>query len=762
MKAVARTEDTPEQHAEQVTTFHEQSLLTSEVISGRTPSLYFSQPGTIEDFLKRPLPLGTYVWSPTFDINSVLARLGVPGSHFKFDSVKEKIARFKYFRGDFKFSFRVNGNRFHYGKLLCVWLPRWQMRTQERGNPYAHLTGFSAMNWVILTPSENEVVELVCPFIMPTDYINIDDNLAATNQMGQLEIIVLNPLKSVDEVFEPELTVYGNWVNPQLTGQSNTGTPAWTNVTANTEALVPPYTAFTQGDTGGTGNGAISALAGALGGATGSALWGGIRSAYELTKDFDYGFLKQRTSEKTDKREPQIVVQKGWDLSTSRTTTTTQPLATDAEAKVNPYLELMGSKPCETDFSYMAQIPTLYDITTWSASDSGGTVLFNVPCSPYTSLSKVILEGTRFYPTLLHFISRPFDYWRGSIKFTVQVTCSMFHSGRLNISFQPDLASAASEQEIYNRFNHVMDIQKETEFSFIVPYVSNKPFLETTESFGKIDVSVANTLSSPGTIATAQSVYINVWISAGPDFQLAYPEANLITRRHDPFTTQGMTRGDMMNANYQPIGPMATHIDDKCCFPDQIKSVYDLVRRKQYYNHGESGVGQWRLTCYNTVWWKDHGVSGWKGRNFLDWFSSLYLFQRGGMDYAFRWFSGISSNKLYKDGLLLLQFPRTFDKNLRAPQFTTIQDGEVFSYSMTGAYLLAPPTNAVAEIFCPYNSPLRFAEPYSVASTENGNSVFAVGEDFEIVTFKGAGSDFVYGYLGPPPSYVTGSVGDAP
>lgn len=147
----------------EITKFSDQSATdtivpSSLTIPPRIPDPYLKE--SIVDFLSRPYPVANVSWTSASGLASVLLDLDFPRVLFTIPAIVNKLNNFAYFRAGIKIGIRVNGTRFHYGKLLCSYIPQFL----NSGEDVYSLGKASASPNVILTPTANEVTEMLIPY----------------------------------------------------------------------------------------------------------------------------------------------------------------------------------------------------------------------------------------------------------------------------------------------------------------------------------------------------------------------------------------------------------------------------------------------------------------------------------------------------------------------------------------------------------------------------------------------------------------------
>jgi hypothetical protein len=229
----------------------------------------------------------------------------------------------------------------------------------------------------------------------------------------------------------------------------------------------------------------------------------------------------------------------------------------------------------QMSFAYLAKREAWIDTIPW-----------NLPSEPLQSQGKIYsiavhpivapvfniqpdgggLRG--FAQTPLGFVTRPFEYWSGSIRYRFQIVCSQFHRGRLMFVYEPDLLAPTDEDDVNNRFIHIIDIAEERDITFEVNWTQENAYRRTDmyalqgdgtiytrlgdnasggfaaadrlKCNGKLEVFVLNQLAAP---TDAADVEINVFISAGDSFEVKAPGR--------------LSQWSYMNSTMDPLGPPA-------------------------------------------------------------------------------------------------------------------------------------------------------------------------------------------------------------
>lgn len=157
------------------------------------------------------------------------------------------------------------------------------------------------------------------------------------------------------------------------------------------------------------------------------------------------------------------------------------------------------------------------------------------------------------------YVGRCFRYWRGSITYRIEVVASKYHSGTLQIQFDPFRKSAALTNaeivtdEVNTRQTVIMDISECRDLEFTIDYVSDEVMLETRDNsqgtfqpkwvmdtafgltanfnpykdLGMLIVSVVNELTAPGPTDvdtdTGASCEVNLWMKCEENMVFGQP-----------------------------------------------------------------------------------------------------------------------------------------------------------------------------------------------------------------------------------------------
>ena len=614
--------------SQQLTTFAEDANLGSDDQFHKVtlPNPYPTE--TIKEWLCRPYPIRHVKWTSAAGVGDLLASALFPRDLFSIQQLWDKISNFHYFRGNVKISIRMNGTKTHYGKIIAMWSP-YPQYDSIYFNRTSNIYSVSGFPHIIVSPTENEVNELTIPFISPLNYSYLDpstyqENPYQTFNFGGLYVYVLNTLQNMTGAnTSVSFTVFANFEDVELAGYTVLKNPKPTSSTSPniTKAISPvanslraqakrlrapaPIKEAQSKSSKGVVGSTLETVGNVAAKLTSIPILNSVASivsplAYSLGSIANlFGWTKPDTLEAI---KPCVI--RYIDSTQTHGLDTATKLALLPDNSVGSGLSYMGASP-RMDFDAICATPMLVGIYVWDTSISEGENLFQFPVSPSIMFSELVDGIPRHYPTYLSHVARAFKYWRGDLRYYIQITSSAFHSGRLRVWYEPnDSTNPTNVIDGGNIVSKVLDIQTETDMSFTVPYLSNTLYrtykyenrtrggstIVTPEGeAGRIGLSVLNELTSSST--PVQPVYINVWIS-GTNMQFGAPvgvsfDHELDEEEDSGFVAQGITQEQITKMPYEPLIAASTSREEQLCMGEQADHVKDLIMRPCpliYYN----------------------------------------------------------------------------------------------------------------------------------------------------------------------------------
>lgn len=755
----------------EITSFADESIVTEEtvqqvVLPSIAPDPYLTN--SLVQFLQRPFPVAEYVWDSSKKVGDKLGTLTFPNVIFKIPSILPKLRNYRYFRGGVRIGVRLNGTRFHYGKLLVSYSP-CSTQTADFVTQTDNIYSASGFPNVVLTPTENEVHEIVLPYALPFLYIDLADWGNAKYNIGSVIIRVLNPLMLAATTNSVGVTVYASFENVDLAGMSQAVTGVFPDPTYLDADQPNGPRILAQAGPEATKKSAMGVISGPA--ETVSAISGSLRTIPFLGSymgilsgiSAGIGMIARSLGycKPVDVSSLAPVIIKNYDLASAHGLETGIKMAMNPKNEVAGGHDLMGSFEGEMSLMNLFQTPSIVQISSWTTSTLAGNKLFEFSVSPFNVHTELANAITTAYPTVLAFSALPFYFWRGSLRFCLQVTCSAFHSGRIRIAWEPDVGTDYVASELGNCINHVLDVQTESQYYFTIPYLVANPWLVNggLESFpansadrgfanGKIVVDVINALTHPDDPVPA--VYLNLWISAGADFQVAFPTCRYLKFALPPavLEAQGLTRETMKVMDYDTIIPGTSgSLDVGLTMGETISSIKELLLRPCLRYTFKPVLDSSVVLIPN---FPDlPAFTNTDVYSYIDWYRYIYRFARGSVSYKFV----VRQKTANKDVHLLLT------NHIFAPTDakTAITSKPVLLNNQGSAYAKYPQTINL-DVTIPY-----YCNLYSVINSTKSIPMSMPGvvlsptyedsfpTDLYVDVYVAAGDDYTLGFqIGPP------------
>jgi hypothetical protein len=487
-------------------------------------------------FMAKPVVIETGSWTSALGPNATIGVYKI-GSYLVDPALvpnvwKNKLSGYNLMRGTAVVKFVLNSQPFQAGRLLLHFLPG-ETNFAAYSNTYAKLHNFT-----LATKTQQPCVEmdisdgaatLRIPYVAPTLWFSRDSKF----DWGTAYVSVLSPLSSQSsttvnfitylyfEDFELAAPIFG----PEMDMKSVV-VDAWNNakrernrtkdsgvVTTFFDFIKKPLDLLSNVPVIGTVATEASKAAGSL---------GNVASYFGWSRPYDV-------------KGVQVVQQHaGFRSFNFNGSSTSDVLAMDAMNQLAPMSCFAGSDVDEMSFSYLKGIPCYINRFSWSTGQLYNANLYSWQASPRSACEVTAANfgdsGSKNVFSFAPFahVSRAFRYYRGGIVVTLKLVKTLFHSGRMVVTFTPSLVNVPTDGDgrpyVYR---DIVDIRESDTFTFTLPYMHPAPFLNTgfTRSelgddtfFGTFRIDVLNPLVAASTVSS--SIDVLVYVSAAPDYQL--------------------------------------------------------------------------------------------------------------------------------------------------------------------------------------------------------------------------------------------------
>lgn len=503
--------------------------------AGSSKREYLGQDSSLKigDFFSRPIILGTHSLMLDTDIDLVIP---VWELYFNSPSVRAKLKNFAFVKGDLNVRITVSGTPFHYGKLMCSYQPfhTYNSSLQAVLTTYpvrpAKLVYLSQARAVKnIDVKANKPVELHIPYVSPqpiikcfnysplvlTDAMPLED----VRTLGALYISSLNRIKAITTTASKvdltitcwmsdvelgcptgtlmELTTESGKADERIVGPIETIASSAYNISKKLEEvpIISPYAK------------ASSSV---------------FKAAEELSALFGFSVPPMINEPIKIKQEPlqngaQVI---GYD--------TGKMLSLDPKIELNVDPRVTGSGEDEMSLRTISKRESLLAQVMWSPTDNTLVPFWTTLVTPM-NMGKYSLGAADLYaPTSVAYVAALFKYWRGIMKYRIEIVVSGQHRGKLAIFFEPNVSQSGSiNATLQTNKQHMMliDIQETQDIEFCVDWASSKAWLKNMpytsngagfpeDAFkyanGYIGFAPFTSLQSPDD----SSVSINVYVSS--------------------------------------------------------------------------------------------------------------------------------------------------------------------------------------------------------------------------------------------------------
>lgn len=474
---------------------------------------------SIISFLAKPIILSQGTFNIT-DTYSFLDTKSMPYSAFTSSQGvvwTQKLAGVYGIRMDMKFRIVVNADRFQQGRYCMGWVPlaspvKTTSNLKELNFNNTHMATLvqrTTVPHVEFDLASDTVAELVVPFVSSRSFYNLNSVLALADNypLGYINVYPYSPLVSPAGSTTAGYTVYVSFENVKLFGAAS----------AQSGLQSRRY----DKELGNKFNGPISGPSAAI--AKGFKEFANIPllSSYATPISWIadrvsnvasiFGWSKPLQGDSTIKFQ-QLCAPGHSNVDGD---SDARALSFNMKPGVVKLDGFSGTSYDEMDFSYIVRKTAWFKTDTWNNSQVSGTVISTISVTPKQEL----LIGGAYHYQPVAFVSRFFNFWRGSLVYRLKLVRTEFHSGRLQIAFFPGDVIATNTGNAAYVHRTIIDVREKSEVEFIVPFINNSPWKAT--SIGTILVTVVDPLVAPATVSNSVTL---LWeISGGEDIEFASP-----------------------------------------------------------------------------------------------------------------------------------------------------------------------------------------------------------------------------------------------
>jgi len=616
----------------------------------------------LTDFLKRPFDVLKAEWSKNSIAGTELIPTGIslPDVFFKNHMVREKLRGFLGLKGTIRAKIMINAQKFQQGALMLYWIPNYDNIKVKANMVQQSLAGKSGCGHIVINCEGGTEQTIDIPYVNQHIYYNM-----ATNQ-GNYGRLFLTPLLQLAATDTATVGIrIQMWMeNPQPVFATS-AVPVLSQSTSQIEEKAKhPSDSEPLTKGGGLDVGAV------IGAVKQASLKPSYlsRTAANVLELVGLSKPSQTCSiHRTSLRTNSYMANYNGEFMGHK-------MALAADNELAAMAAPAGTTADEMLISTLVKAPTYYKTFTVKTRQANGQygenfIVFSDLVHPLKFVPSSNQPGGVLDSTFIGYTASAFGQWRGGIKYNFTVAKTCFHSGTLRVSFLPGIYDAAPgipnstdpeksdyapQFQLERCYQQTYDLRELTEFSFVVPYASTRPYLACVNPYGSAAATIAKQNWASGMLvvdvfiplvapaAISQSLEIAVWISGADDLTFANPTApSIYPYSPVPVGSQSfsMDEGtDRAAAIYSTDGnmnrstPKTELTASALCTGEVILSISALMRRfGPFYDPGIAPANSAIIAAPFDFKDPIAAAAQLVLFDYIDYFSYLYAFYRGGM-----------------------------------------------------------------------------------------------------------------------------------
>lgn len=509
-----------------------------------TRSSVDSSDATLEQFFSRPLKIAQYEWSTTE--TDFFETFNPWTAYWENPRVINRISNYNLLRAKMHVKIIINGNGFHYGRLIASYLPLHTVDdfTLNRGFFTQDIVQASQRPHIYLDPTTSQGGSMSLPFFWYRNALNIPRE--DWRNMGEITLSTLAPLKHANGAADRVTISVFAWAEEVNMSMPTSSEPGALSPQCAEEPL--DCQAADEYAKDGVISAPASTVARVAGMLTSAPVIGPFAKATEMAASTTagvariFGYSRPAVLADIMPYKPTVM----GNLANTNAADSVMKLSLDAkqELTVDPRVtglsgvDELSIKSIACRESYLTQFP-------WPVSTNPEVALFSTEVTPVVWDTLTVGGG----PEEIHmpaccFAAAPFLNWRGSMKYRFQIVASNFHKGRLKVVWDP---YGFASNEYNTNYTHIIDIAEDKDFTIEVGWGNELSYLFNREpgrddkvfkngppttvpenlANGLLAVYVVNELTVPNSTVN-NDISVNVFVKAGDDFEVNNPNSSII------------------------------------------------------------------------------------------------------------------------------------------------------------------------------------------------------------------------------------------
>lgn len=454
-----------------------------------------SQNIELGDFLNRPVQIDSFSWTEGTSINRNIAPWDL---FFNNARIRAKLDNYFLMRCNLKVKVVINASPFYYSGMCISYKPLTDFAVAPLTTG-AELIPRSQRPCVWIYPQNSQGATMTLPFFYYKNWLDVTDR-TAFQTMGQLNFLSATDLFNANSVVggSVDVIVYAWAENVELAGP--------------TSLLALQSAEKTIVDDEYSGKGAISNVASAIARHTVLLQNLPIVGPYMTATSLATGAVSKIASTFGYTRTPVIEDVRFYrsiavpHIASTDIGEPVEKLGLDSKNSLSIDPKINGiDMDDELIISTIVQRESYFDSFLWTDAQSTGTNLVDIGVTPEANL---FLSGTgedRGVMTPMSHLCKLFDNWRGDIIVRFKILCTKYHKGRIQVTWDPRTSPwpLPLDTTTSTNYSKVIDISKNTDVEFRIPYTQQTSYLHTNDYEG-----LSNPVSTTGALTNHNFIMV--------------------------------------------------------------------------------------------------------------------------------------------------------------------------------------------------------------------------------------------------------------
>lgn len=528
-------------------------------------------------FLSRPVLINSFQWQEGVT-TPIQTTFNPWTAYFNDPVIKRKLDNFRLMRCKLHLKFVVNASPFYYGAMRVSYCPL--ATGQDNYYTAGDQIKLSQTPGLFLEPANMTTSEMELPFLWPNSWLDATE-IDEFSNMGRIQYVLYSKLRSANgvagasarivcyawtsEVETAGLTSLSALQSDEYEQEGSISGPA--SAVANVAAKLAFVPGLGQMATAtAIGASAVSGVARLFGYSNPPV----ISDSMPFTPKAFHAFSSVDTSVPMDK------------------------LTLDPKNEVTVDNAVTGAGSDDPlDLTTLLSRESFIQGTLWTGSYAEGTILWTAPVTPIVTQQIVSAPQTYVNYTPAAYFGKLFRFWRGSITYRFRFIKSRYHTGRLQITWDP----AGEPTGDYDTTTQVriVDLQQEDEVTVTIPYKQPAAWMLATDYAGNfsngtspayvfdkrahngvIQIRTLTTLTGP---AASPQIDILAFVAGTDDLEYSVPNELPPNCSDSALQSEDVVVEEPLIGGQQPEEEMSV---DLVTVGETVKSLRTLLHRSSF------------------------------------------------------------------------------------------------------------------------------------------------------------------------------------